>query len=793
MDDATVSYGNVNKQSARQSTIRIAINPVIVHRSNGLQNFSESDIGYIIARANAYFKPINYEFFVVDAGVKHIFNDNFYNLKIEDELQLREKNDVDFAINVYFVSTIILPNQDILSGFTSLPSLNKAGNRIVMSYLDRNREDFQSLAEKVFPHELGHYFGLLHTFNDSNSEVITDRELVTRDIGANCATKGDYLCDTPADPYERALSIASLECGVQPPSNIVDALGQRYQPIDGNIMSYQIRCGNFFTPQQYQRMQSAGNIRFSPDAAYTIIQIPNNSITLQMPDKMAFCDDEVVEVQWKSFGFFFPDNVFEFEMSDATGLVFNPIDVVRIGNKAFITIPKNMAPGRNYRFRVSSTNPELVSYVSDHFEILKKGTYSLSLDKSIVDKGETASLTVQFTGSGPWSWELNTGQQVQNEFQRSVTIPVQAAEDQFYSLKSAKGACGLVDKGNNAILLVIAPKLSVISDNNFSFCEKSRVNLTVQGLQSGSRTAYTVRLTGKDSYILNPELSEGKISFNLPSQIKAGESYKLKIIGTAQGDFSEIFPITVLASPPQPFVISPVEACFNQNDLNLQAEGQNLKWYSDPIFGTSQSSIQPNTSREGIFSYYVSQTNSVGCESAKSKIDLVVKAPLIANISGNEEILQGDSTQLRLSVSGEGPVQILLNDGTSLLIDNGTFFYFVKPSDSFTYTIREASNGCGIGVANGQAQVLVQLPLATQETMESLKLFPNPSSNGVLNFESSEKIMKVECYNVLGNRIQLEKRNSNIYFVPENNTKTILLKIFFEDGQVVSKKAILLK
>ncbi len=47
---------------------------------------------------------------------------------------------------------------------------------------------------KTIGHEMGHFFNLPHTFQQSNPV-----EYVTRGASANCATKGDRFCDTPAD------------------------------------------------------------------------------------------------------------------------------------------------------------------------------------------------------------------------------------------------------------------------------------------------------------------------------------------------------------------------------------------------------------------------------------------------------------------------------------------------------------------------------------------------------------------------------------------------------------------
>ncbi|MDP5140528.1 MAG: M43 family zinc metalloprotease, partial [Spirosomaceae bacterium] len=121
--------------------------------------------------------------------------------------------------------------------------------------------------------ELGHFFGLLHTFQDSNNPDVSKRELVSRDIGSggNCDKTGDYLCDTPSDPFERLVSISSYSCNDKLPDDLVDAFGTTFSPPVDNIMSYHVRCGNVFTSGQYQRMLQSFSIRFSPSAAYNLL------------------------------------------------------------------------------------------------------------------------------------------------------------------------------------------------------------------------------------------------------------------------------------------------------------------------------------------------------------------------------------------------------------------------------------------------------------------------------------------------------------------------------------------
>ncbi|MEZ4903155.1 MAG: M43 family zinc metalloprotease [Spirosomataceae bacterium] len=134
-----------------------------------------------------------------------------------------------------------------VSGYAYFPSTLSSTNRLFVQASYTN--DARTLT-----HELGHYFNLLHTFQNSSDATQTNREYVTRDAmqGANCTTKGDLLCDTPADPYGRD-SVSLLGCNYTGTAR--DPKGQLYSPSLSNIMSYYpIACGNTFTSGQYNRM-----------------------------------------------------------------------------------------------------------------------------------------------------------------------------------------------------------------------------------------------------------------------------------------------------------------------------------------------------------------------------------------------------------------------------------------------------------------------------------------------------------------------------------------------------------
>lgn len=96
----------------------------------------------------------------------------------------------------------------------------------------------------VLSHEIGHLFGLEHTFRNINHPDGCKREPVSRSRnysfwncgpflwGKMCSTAGDALCDTPADPnYDGLYACPYTE-------TIYDLYGDLFDPDETNIMSY---------------------------------------------------------------------------------------------------------------------------------------------------------------------------------------------------------------------------------------------------------------------------------------------------------------------------------------------------------------------------------------------------------------------------------------------------------------------------------------------------------------------------------------------------------------------------
>src|SRR6185312_4452774 len=77
-----------------------------------------------------------------------------------------------------------------------------------------------------------------------------------------------------------------------------------------------------------------------------------------------------------------------------------------------------------------------------------------------------------------------------------------------------------------------------------------------------------------------------------------------------------------------PTVTSPVTYCQGSTASALTATGTSLKWYTSATGGTASTTAPtPSTATTGTTSYYVSQTNSSGCESPRATVAATIDAP----------------------------------------------------------------------------------------------------------------------------------------------------------------------
>ncbi len=152
-------------------------------------------------------------------------------------------NLVPNAINIYF-----FPNNLINQNFAGVAQ-NVPANAFAIG------GSFGSLVysnTRILSHEMGHCLGLYHTHHqlDGGGSFCADCA-----NGTNCTTCGDFVCDTPPDPY--LLNYPNPNCiNLSFPSTLIDPCGAVFDPDEKNIMSYTpVQCRQYFSSGQGYRMR----------------------------------------------------------------------------------------------------------------------------------------------------------------------------------------------------------------------------------------------------------------------------------------------------------------------------------------------------------------------------------------------------------------------------------------------------------------------------------------------------------------------------------------------------------
>ncbi|MPR33614.1 Ig-like domain-containing protein [Salmonirosea aquatica] len=186
--------------------------------------------------------------------------------------------------------------------------------------------------------------------------------------------------------------------------------------------------------------------------------------------------------------------------------------------------------------------------------------------------------------------------------------------------------------------------------------------------------------------------------------------YLSQTLEGCEGDRTSIK--VLVKTTPKPGVTTPVEYCQNVTAQPLSAQGSKLKWYREATATESQPNpFTPFTASVGSYAFYVTQTGDNGCESPKEKIDVRIKPLPSATISGDNSIGLGQSAEILVTFTGDGPWDYTLSNNLTMKgVTENPQRITVTPERTTTYTVTEVANACGKGIPNGSAMVTVRIP-----------------------------------------------------------------------------------
>lgn len=217
--------------------------PLAIHLTrpdNGSSNWlTNPNLDVIVRDVNQLWAASGIQFFIY--GDVDYINSTFWTYipdRKDNENALRRVNSDPNAINLYFTDL------EFWAGISSYSAAEDQG--ILLDY-----ESVYVDGANVIAHELGHYLDLYHTHDAPLGPECPN--------GTACATTGDLVCDTPADPglYNPITEVSRVNesCVYDNSAPLPANCDQTpYNPPVYNLMSYSPHtCRREFTPGQISR------------------------------------------------------------------------------------------------------------------------------------------------------------------------------------------------------------------------------------------------------------------------------------------------------------------------------------------------------------------------------------------------------------------------------------------------------------------------------------------------------------------------------------------------------------
>ncbi|MFY7889037.1 MAG: GEVED domain-containing protein [Spirosomataceae bacterium] len=706
---------STNKQFNGSDPVYIAVKPHFVTTDAGVTNMSMAAFNNAIAICNQYFINAGIQFYIcgTPANTPNYINSTaMYNWQTTGFKQdsVTSANNVTNAHNIYFSNSL-----GGVGGFSYGSTQNRAYNNSFS--LNSQADDNKTLA-----HELGHYFNLAHTFNNSGATNPNDRERVTRNpaevsprLSANCSSTGDYLCDTPADPYNlsggKLVGCNSLGTGI----SILDANNDPFVPSAYNVMNYYFCQPYDFTPLQYARMNTALAInntpssnpatRYTLDCAETPQDAPSNVAASLISNSVSLG----VLIQWT-------DN-----SSNETGYIIerstSPTDnFVAIGGvDANVTSFKDLKTliQQTYYYRVKASNTK-ANYNTTIPTVSTPAICGPQYSNGCLVNANITNFSITNSNGTTLLSNLGSGCSANNfgDYTNLSPASVKAGTTYNFTMNTALSSAGYYFPEHVGIW--------IDANQNNSYSDAGE--LVFQS--SGTVMSGTTELSG--SFTVPASANTGAIRLRIRSRIKSEGlvDSPCGIFGTGE---TEDYLLNV--NPSVSITTSIPTVCSSNNTLsvsflsNFTANNDNL--YTVQLSDATGNFSNATTVGSGTNSpiLVTIPTNTPAGSSYKLRVNSSSPAVIgsetsgfgygesTANISvsGRDIINSGMSSSLLLTFTGAAPYSYTLSNGSSASgITSQSVNINITPSSTTSYTLNTASGGCGTAtISAGTATVSV--------------------------------------------------------------------------------------
>lgn len=228
----------------------INVRRIVIKKENQeLPNLDKTQWDIQIAIANQAFVQAGIRFLLLDK-IDTITSDAFYDFEITSDGSMFNLES-ETSINIFLVHQVFDSNGSY-GGYSSMPYYaNTIGENLGNGYIGNSilisHNKFNSDGNTTLSHELGHFFGLLHTFESAIGLELQN--------GSNSNRSGDLIEDTKANRASATSNYLGVDFGFNVGCPVfdagVDCNNENITPDRNNFMSYfSNNCRTRFTQKQ---------------------------------------------------------------------------------------------------------------------------------------------------------------------------------------------------------------------------------------------------------------------------------------------------------------------------------------------------------------------------------------------------------------------------------------------------------------------------------------------------------------------------------------------------------------
>ena len=343
--------------------------------------------------------------------------------------------------------------------------------------------------------------------------------------------------------------------------------------------------------------------------------------------------------------------------------------------------------------------------------------------------GGSVLLVVNFTGTGPWSFDLTAnGSPVGsfNTFDNPFIIPVAPTSNTNYVIRNLRDDAGCTGPNASRQVLVSSgaalATLSLIGNDTICSATPAQFSISFQNGVPAYGFVYAINGVSQPP-VNNISTSPYLLSFNLSSNSTVS-MVSMTDNGGCPGTATGQATVAVLPSPTAQLTSDTVQVCAGATDsLTIKFTGKAPYIYTLRINGVAQPQDTSLTSMIRVPIMPVGDTviytllnvlDSI-CIGTVSGIYRVIVSPLTtASVSGIQTICPGGTGTLNFDLTGTGPYLITYAANgvpqPSIQANTTPFSLQLTPAETTTYTLLSVEgNGCS-GIVSGVGVIAVAQP-----------------------------------------------------------------------------------